>query len=630
LIAAVVFGAIGLGAIAFGLYRVVDWLRPPPIEMPPPEMRAEPGLQQFLPHSPRRLLARQAPTPDTEEAPAVPSDHPFAKTRVTGRVFDIETGEGIAGALVRVRPTFGDPRLGPSKGDGSASFTSRADGSYAMKGIPPGTFDLDVSATGYAPAKSGFKKFTALEDDDGFDVGLTRGGVLEGRVTQKDGRPIAGAQIFATTGEGISLRKDSKLVTSAADGRFLIDPVDARALQVMAMHPFFGTQVVHLSPSESPERSVEIVLDAARKIAGHVRDDAGPVGDARVTIALQRSSNRMVSVSPELGAAAVKVDRNGAFTVAVPESGPVVLVASAPGYEQSSQMIPEGKTGDQEIEIVLAEAIQFSGRVLGANGRPAVKAEVLVAPMSSRRGSLQATTDDGGRFRIDGLPKSGPYRVVIQHFAHPALMTTEEDLRGEHQYRLEPQARILGNILDANSGTPITRYRYSLEGAMHRQSWAVSVSGAFEVDQLAAGTYALSVHADGYEETSVSGIDVASGQTVQGVQVRMRPAGTIVGRVRGGGQGEMIAQAWDQDGRLEEEQAVAEDGAFSLAGVRSGTYTIIVVASGETGAMRGEVQNVRVESGAVTGGIEVSLEPSTPTNEEGIESIGPGEIRERR
>lgn len=603
LVSSLAFAGIGLV-----LYRVVDWLRPPPIEGPPPELRTEPGLQQFVPSARRPLLALQKPLSDEEEAPAVPADHPFAKTKITGRVYDLETNEGILGATVRIKPMFGVPKLGPASGDGSVVYTTRSDGSYAMKGIPPGTFELEVNASGYAPAKSSFKKFTALEDDDGFDVGLLHGGSIEGRVRTADGKPVAGARVSATPHEGFTLNDQALIATTGEDGSFVLDPVESRDLRVLATHPSLGTKIVDLASSDDPVRELEIVLDGGRLIRGHVTDGRAPIAGAHVVLGLQRIDERVVATQPSESRFGVRTDRDGAFELAVPVDGPAVILAEAPGYEMGNLLVGDGQDANDPT-IVLQPGLEFAGVVVASNGQPAFRAQVAIMSMPGRR-PLETWTDEQGRFSINGVSKRGPYRVVVQHFEHPTFVTTEETIGTAHRYELEAQGRILGVITDASTGGPVTRYQYAVAGPTRRSAGAVSVSGSFEVDQLPAGNYSLSIDAEGYESTFIESINVGEGQTVDNIAVRLKPAGSIVGRVRGARPAGVIVHAWDSETKLGAEAVVADDGGFSIEDLPSGTYTVTAISEGEGGPLRGEVQNVVVKSGDVTRGVEIALSPA--------------------
>lgn len=603
---------LALVGIGVGLRGLVRWLEPPPLETPPPELRGEPGLQRFTPLTDRRLLSRTRPLDDDEEPPAVPPEHPFAKTRITGRVYDLVTGEGLSGAVVRVKPTFGEPRLGPPKGDGSAAYTTRSDGSYALKGVPPGTFDLVVNAEGYVPARSGFKKFSALEDDDGFDVGLVRGRVLEGRVVTPDRRPIAGARVSVSTSDAISLHDEEPVIVTGADGHFVIEPVETSELRIVAAHPLHGTQLAIVAAADEHTSDVELVLGGGRRLRGHVRGSAGPIAGARVMVGLQRIDERIVATTPSASGLSVATGPDGAFELGVSEAGPLVVLAQAAGYELGSALIAElAGEATPSVEITLELAAEFAGVVLAADGRPALKAQVTIIPMASRirRLPLEAWTGEDGRFQIDGVPRTGPYKVAILHHAHPALMTIEETISTSHRYQLEAQGRILGTIVDATTGGPVTRYQYIVSGPAHRQASAVSVSGSFEVDQLPAGTYGLSIDAEGYEAGQVESIVVSAGERVDNVVVRLRPAGTIVGRVLGAHSGTVIIHAWGRESQLEAEAIAGEDGRFSIGDLPGGRYTLTAFAEDDEGEVRGEVSDVSVESGGVTQGVEIALAP---------------------
>ena len=71
----------------------------------------------------------------------------------------------------------------------------------------------------------------------------------------------------------------------------------------------------------------------------------------------------------------------------------------------------------------------------------------------------------------------------------------------------------------------------------------------------------------------------------------------------------MIVHAWDRASRLEAEAVVGEDGKFSISDLPSGVYTLTAVGDGDQGEVRGEIDNVTVESGAVTKDIEIAVGP---------------------
>src|SRR5207244_12053836 len=130
----------------------------------------------------------------------------------------------------------------------------------------------EVSASGYMPARSSFKKLSEVEDDDGFDFGLLRASSVEGRVVTTGGKPVAGALIAAVYGRDLLIGTQTLLATSGADGRFVLDPVDARDITLFATHPRYQPVTTLLSAGDDGPREVEILMPAGRRITGTVRD----------------------------------------------------------------------------------------------------------------------------------------------------------------------------------------------------------------------------------------------------------------------------------------------------------------------------------------------------------------------
>lgn len=593
--------ALAIALLGFGLLRLVRWLQ----GAPPAEVAAEVGSRgggSGAAAERRGLLAQTPRRSGEEEPPAVPPEHPFARTQVTGRVYDLLSGEGIGGARVRVRPAPGIPRLGPAGGDGTAVFTSRPDGGFALRGIPPGSFELEVEAEGYLAVRSGFKKFSALEDDDGFDFGLVPGRMVQGRVTTQDGQPVQGARVVSVTEGG----PGAQHAESDAEGFFVLEPVDARGAELLATHPDFGVGAAMVRDEEP----VRIVLEASRVVAGRVSGPQGPVEGALVRVALALAGERLYTRIPRDAQAQTTSGSDGGFRLAVPASGPAGLVVEAAGYVPARVTLTEERA-EAFVEVRIEPGRELRGVILDDTGGPAGGARVIVAPLVRARGrpeAAEAWSDASGRFTVRGLPEVEGYNVRVFHPLHPDLAVVERELAGERTYRLEPQARIEGRLVDALTGGPVTRYAWAVRGPIHRWGEAVSVSGAFEADQLSAGIYTLSIEAEGYEPVQLEGVVAEAGGRRSSLEIRLRPAGGVRGLVRGG-EGAVMVQAWNARGELEAEAAAGPDGSFALTDLSSGLFRLVAGGPSPRGALLGTLDNVPVESGRFTEGIELRVAP---------------------
>ena len=98
-------------------------------------------------------------------------------------------------------------------------------------------------------------------------------------------------------------------------------------------------------------------------------------------------------------------------------------------------------------------------------------------------------------------------------------------------------------------------------------------------------------------------------QQVEGMQIQLRPGGTIAGRVRGRlDEGEVLVQAFlgtDQEARFENGALVAPDGSFMVTNLAEGLYTLVAIGPGQ----RGVVRDVQVNPGGIANNIEIELQP---------------------
>ena len=99
---------------------------------------------------------------------------------------------GIAVGLIRMEESMQQPT-------GHRTLTDDQ-GSYKITNVPPGKYQLTVVAPGLIPAEGSLGNKTFLinksETLDNIDFALVRGGVITGRVTDPDGRPLVDEHIL--------------------------------------------------------------------------------------------------------------------------------------------------------------------------------------------------------------------------------------------------------------------------------------------------------------------------------------------------------------------------------------------------------------------------------------------------
>ena len=137
------------------------------------------SLPTFVP----TLIAAQATTQQPAKAP---------RSSVSGRVTIKE--KGAAGVMVALRKSESQGPYEPFQ-----KATTDPDGFYRITNVPPGNYDVVPSIPAFVPAgREPRSRHVLVGDDDtvdGINFALVRGGVITGRITDAEGRPLIQHQV---------------------------------------------------------------------------------------------------------------------------------------------------------------------------------------------------------------------------------------------------------------------------------------------------------------------------------------------------------------------------------------------------------------------------------------------------
>ena len=123
-----------------------------------------------------------------------PGPDKVANASISGRV--TVKGQGVEGAAV------GLMRTSPQTSTTSFHAITNDDGNYRITNVPPGAYRVVVSAPGFTPALNADNSHAVLINKgdvlEGIDFVLLRGGVITGKVTDTDGRPVMEEEVRIT------------------------------------------------------------------------------------------------------------------------------------------------------------------------------------------------------------------------------------------------------------------------------------------------------------------------------------------------------------------------------------------------------------------------------------------------
>jgi RNA polymerase sigma factor (sigma-70 family) len=308
----------------------------------------------------------------------------------------------------------------------------------------------------------------------------------------------------------------------------------------------------------------QYLLDPGQVLEGVVRDEEGePVGGAQITFTHFGETGERREIQYHSRLTAVTSDAQGRFRSdqisSLRDDDMMYYTISHPEFVSSEGELRGPASVATNHVMVLRRGVMVAGRIVGPDDLPIAKAKVI--ELSGRVGPGKRSTSGGdGRFSIGPFPL-GP--VQIQVFANGLQRTNAEVLAGtftnEPTVRLawednsrssgEPNSgppqvlRVVGTVVDAETGEPLPRFcvrlrgggagLYGVLGDGHegRFDWPLEVP-AIEGGPMMIRFY-LEVDADGY-------IDAVSDfrRRMEGTETfafRLFRGGDVRGRVVGPG-----------------------------------------------------------------------------------------------
>jgi protocatechuate 3,4-dioxygenase beta subunit len=450
-------------------------------------------------------VALVAPPDPATAAAASQSDKPVLR----GRVVAGESGseQGVAGARVYASTGSGwvqlpldlEPEGLPKTWVKVAHTVTDAEGRYRFEDLKPGGLRLAARASGFAPR---YIDRLDLPDKQEFsvpDIRLERGVVLAGKVVDREGHGIAGAELLVVPdsgGEGRAISIPGRgipLATSASDGAFRIDELAPGPWHLIIDSPahVVGEEEGRTERAGEERQGLVIVLEYGLEIHGTVKavEGALPAG-IRIT-ARQSPDRESQGPSPESSSpAAASSSRarhapcaeDGSFTLRGLQ--PAVryrLTAWQPSDDPSGWKRMNGVdsvqaySGARGVELTYKAESVLTFRVLDEKtGAPLTELSVFAG--IGREQFLRDEKNEvvrqfaDGRVRVPELrPQTGGKPVVLRVGAVGHVDYENKDILLKPgvdldlgDIRLAPRAIVSATLVDDATGTPIENGRVIL------------------------------------------------------------------------------------------------------------------------------------------------------------------------
>lgn len=343
---------------------------------------------------------------------------------------------------------------------------------------------------------------------------------LRGVVRDPAGVPIAGARISFNGWHA---------ATSDGDGRYAL-PIgtgtDLRPL--LASAPGYREELVEIAvQDDAREHELDLVLEPAATITGHVRDAQGR---ALAGVAVKASGSFVKHVS----------DADGGFVIDHLEPRTSHRIeAESPGAGRAAQI---ARAGDV-IELVLRPGLRIAGRVRDAQGRPIAGAAIGMYRSTSGV-VVKAWSARDGAFTLEDL-EPGALELVVSRrgWARTLLALELSGDRDDLLVDLERGRTVRGRVLDED-GAPLAGVNVFVNLAREVDARTVGGSqqsdteGRFAFANLPAEPCTIHARAAGWQSAS----QALEGPMDLEVELRLRRAASLAGRVVDAGSGAPIEE----------------------------------------------------------------------------------------
>lgn len=514
-------------------------------------------------------LARN--TPARQEPAKTSSNQTEGRSRlvgaITGRVIGAE-GQPLAGVRVvafRIAENDRRPHAAVSDDDGNFKLDGLSAGAHILFAAAPGYVYADISL-------GGFLHFIG----ENVIIGLVKGSVITGRVTDEVGEPLVGVAVRAhrirdlegkkagsesfsrtaglTDDRGIyrlfGLMSGVYLVsTDSSDGTYAINGV-----QIRKDAPTYY-------PSTTRAAAGEITLHAGEEVSAI---DIRHRGDPGRTVSGRVDSGETVSSPPyQIVLVRLRGRESGGFesaTSAVKSGGFVFYGVPDGEYElTASRGADEGEAGSSATRRIEVKGTDLNGVELKLAPQGAIAGRIVIASSSAPKGCA-----------IDNAHQQTRRRQVIEEI----LLSADRD---------EPEQRKSQYFITRSLHAPNEKGEFvlkDLEGGRYRIV-AYLPEGSWYLSSISAAGAAKSA-----TEIGRNGIALKSGEKVSGVEVTIAEgAAALDGRVVPDKEGGKLpsslraclvpAEAESADDLMRYAEAdVRSDGSFVLKNIAPGKYLI--------------------------------------------------------
>ncbi|MGA4719889.1 carboxypeptidase regulatory-like domain-containing protein [Fictibacillus nanhaiensis] len=445
--------------------------------------------------------------------------------------------------------------------------TTDSNGNYSIGNLPPGTFQVSITAENFSSLIAGVTTTPGLVIS-GANYQLTPNpGAIAGQVTDENGNPLSGVTIIVRTTNGAFI---GSVVTSPA-GNYIVSNLAPGSYTVTGNKDNFSTVTTGAIVTSNQTAGANIRLSSiVGDVSGQVVDQDGfPVTGNNIQIRLLHASGQLLR--------SFLANPDGTFIILGLSPGRYFINVTADTY--SANTVPVDVVAGINVQVTVPLTLlpaTVNGQVVNANSGAPIPGSVILVTTVNGIFISRSVSGSNGEFTISNLP---PGNAIISTSAdnfgsNTATLFLNPNETKNITLRLSPTPGSLsGFVTDVITGNPIpgTIVIVSTDTGAVITTAVADQFGQFLVPDLNPGSYRATATADGYTTNlasftilpsttsvlsfalspvpgAISGVisDRQSGQPLAGVSViarQLSAAGPIVGTTLTNSDGQYVFAA---------------------------------------------------------------------------------------
>ncbi|MBW8887918.1 MAG: carboxypeptidase regulatory-like domain-containing protein [Fibrobacteres bacterium] len=275
-------------------------------------------------------------------------------------------------------------------------------------------------------------------------------------------------------------------------------------------------------------------------------------------------------------------DPQGRYSLSLPAGAAYLLTTTCTGYQQGTATVAaltRGSAATQDFNVPAAGAT-FKGKVVDGAGKALSAAKATAAKDGA---SVSTASDFNGAYAF-GLG-AGAYGLTVSKAGYRtvnrSLSLSLGDNSGAADTLRPSVGRLAGRV--TSDGAPVAGALLSLAGFSADAGgglFATDADGHYSGDNLAAGSYSLSVSADGYADAKLASLTISDGQLTNADLVLTANRSALEGTVQADGVAAANAVVAATAYGVARSAVSGPDGKYRIDKLPAGTYSLSATLAG--------------------------------------------------